>query len=99
MPLRTGHAPQRVSEATTNSENRNQLDEVGQWSWVLKRVSAVGVEKSAAVCAQFLDDFLGCNRTLCNGLRGDRIHYGLALGIEYRLAVRRGFLYLHGLDQ
>src|SRR5215470_17264811 len=99
MPLRTGHAAQRVGEATTNSENRNQLDEVRQWSWVLKRVSAVGVEKSAAICAQFLDDFLGCNRTLGNGLRGHCIHYRLALRIEYRLAVRRCFLYLHGLDE
>ena len=43
---------------------------------------AVGVEESAAVGAEFLDDLLRSHRTLRDGLLGDGVHYRLAVGIE-----------------
>src|SRR5579862_7207934 len=57
MALGTGHATQRVSEAGADRENRQHLDEVGQRRWILKRMSTVSVEESAAVRTKLFDHF------------------------------------------
>src|SRR6266496_6407915 len=64
MALRPRHAAQRVRESATQAEDRDQLKEIGERRWIFKRVSAVGVKKSAAISAQLLDDFLRCDRAL-----------------------------------
>ena len=48
---------------------------------------AVGVEKSAAVGAQHLDGFLGCDRSLRDHLVGDGVHYRLAISSYYWFTV------------
>ena len=48
---------------------------------------AVGIEESAAVGAQHLDGFLGCDRSLGDHLVGDRVHYRFAIGPHHWFAV------------
>src|SRR6266536_302151 len=73
MALRPRHAAKCVRKSATQAEDRDQLNEIGQRRWLFKRVSAVGVKKSAAISAQLLDDFLRCDRTLSDGLVGYRV--------------------------
>src|SRR5205823_12505058 len=57
MTLRPRHSPEGVCERAPQRENGNQLNEIGQRRWIFKRVSAVGVENSAAISAQLFDNF------------------------------------------
>ena len=73
--------------------------QIGERSWILERMSAVGVEEAAAVGAEFLDDLLRGHRTLRDGLRGDRVHHRLAVGVHRGLAVGAHVLHLLRLNQ
>src|SRR5438445_772014 len=99
MTLRPRHSPEGVCERAPQRENGNQLNEIGQRRWIFKRVSAVGVEKSAAISAQLFDNFLRCDRALSDGLVGYRVHHWLALAIHHRHTVWAGLLDLHRFDK
>ena len=58
-------------------------------------MGAVGVQKSAAVCAQHLDRLLGSNRPLRDGLVGHSVHYRLAVRLDQLRGVVR-LQVLHG---
>ena len=68
MALRPRHAAQCVRESATQAEDRDQLNEIGQRRWIFKWVSAVGIEKSAAISPQLFNNFLRCDRALSDGL-------------------------------
>src|SRR5262249_38138139 len=59
----------------------------------------IRVEKAAAIGAPFFDDLLRSHRTLRDGLGGDDIHYGLAVGIKSWFAVSIYALNLLRFDQ
>src|SRR5947208_10766295 len=99
MALRPRHAAQRVRESATQAEDRDQLNEIGQWRWIFKRVRAVSVEETAAVGPQLFDDFLRSDRALTDGLVGYRVHHRLALSVHHRLTVWAGLPDLHRFDQ
>src|SRR2546426_10814124 len=99
MGLRTSHAAESVSQARTDSENCEHLEQVGERRRVLERMGAVGVEEAAAVCTQFLNDFLRSDGALRDGLRRNRIHDWLAIRADYRFTARVHFLDLLRLEQ
>ena len=76
-----------------------QFNEIRKRSWIFERVRAVGVEETAAVGAELLDDFLRSDRALRDGLVGHGVHDRLALRVHHRLAVWLGLLDLHRFDQ
>src|ERR1700731_2909192 len=90
MTWRTGDASQRISESSGNDEDGKHLQEIGDRRWIFKRMSAVGVEESAAVRAQHLDSFLRGYGSLSNRLRLARLFE--CRGCRIRVQVLRNSL-------
>ncbi len=70
--------------------------------WVLKWMSAVGIEETATVRSELLDELLRSNRALRDGLLGNRVHHRLAVGAHRWLAIgsqMRNLLRLHDLHR
>src|SRR5258705_8404303 len=65
----TDHLAEGVSQSRADRKNREQLEEVGQRSWIFVRMRRVGIEKSAAISTEFLNNFLRRYRTLRDRLR------------------------------
>ena len=99
MPLRTGHAPQRIGQAAANGKDREYLNEIRKRGRILKRMCTVCVEETAAIGAELLNDFLRSHRTLRDVLRRHRVHELLSIGTQYRFAACINFWDLHGLNQ
>src|SRR5260370_26369980 len=100
MLLRAGHAPQRVGETCRYYKDRKHLQKIGEWSWVLKGMGAIGIEEASAVGAQHFNGFLGGNRSLRYGLVRHSIHDRFAVRTDSRLSVlphMRYWLRLHDL--
>src|SRR5579864_1228069 len=94
MPLRSGHATQRVREACGDYEDGKHLQKVAEGRGIFKWVCAIGIHESAAVGAQHLDGFLRRNWPLRDGLLSDRVHQRFAISIEYWLAILSDLLHL-----
>src|ERR1035438_3780397 len=69
MARRAGEPAQSISEPGRNHKDQEHLEQVRERRGVLEGVGAVGVEESAAIRAQHLDDFLRSHGSLRNGLR------------------------------
>ena len=80
------------------AEDGNHFQIIAQRRGILERMRAVGVEETAAVGAEHLDRFLGCDRPLRDHLVGDRVHYGLAVGVDNWFSISDP-LHLLRLDQ
>ena len=98
MALRSRHSAQRIGEAGRYQEDGEYLEKIAERSGILKWVSAIGVEESAAVGSQHLDGFLGGDRALSDNLTGRRLHERLAVLAQDRLPVLANFLYLLRLN-
>ncbi|ENN88782.1 hypothetical protein RHSP_23431 [Rhizobium freirei PRF 81] len=68
LTLAADHAAEDVGQRSTDGEDRQHLDEVGERVRVLERMSGVGVEETAAIRAEHLDGKLRGNRA-----NGDRL--------------------------
>ncbi|MGA8550199.1 MAG: hypothetical protein WB678_08185 [Stellaceae bacterium] len=58
LALVLDHAAQDVRQRRADCEDRDQLDQIGDRIRVLERMRRIGVEKTAAVGAELLDDLL-----------------------------------------
>src|SRR5207237_829438 len=99
MGLRTSHAAESVSQARTDSEKCEHLEEIGERCRILERVGAVGVEEATAISAEFLDDFLRSDWALGDGLRRNCIRDWLAIRPDHRFTARVHLLNLLRLKQ
>ena len=72
--------PKRVGEPRGNREDQKQLQKIREGRGIFKGMRAIGVERAAAVGAEFLDGFLRGNRPLRDHLIGHGLRRGLAVG-------------------
>ena len=99
VPRLARHHPERDRQAGGDGEDEEHLEQIRKRSGILERMRAVGIEKTAAIRAKFLDDLLGCDWSLRNHLIRYRIHHRLATRVDDRLAVCISSLNLKGFDQ
>src|SRR5215470_2312367 len=95
----TGHLAERMGQSRANGEDAEHLEKICDRRRILERMRTVGIEESTTVSTPFLDDFLRGNRALCDGLRGNGIHYRLALAVHRGPAVGADALHLLRFDQ
>ena len=88
MAWGAGHASEGVGEARRNGEDHQHLEEIGEGRGIFEWMSAVGVEKAAAIGSEHLDGFLRSDRTLRNGLRVVGFFCGGAAGIRFVYGLR-----------
>ena len=94
MSLVLHHTPQIPGQRARDREDREHLQEIGQWRRILEGVCSVGIDIAAAIGAEHLDRDLRSHRALHDGLRVHDLvdHDRFAVGTVDDLAVRIGLL-------
>ncbi len=72
FPAGTDHPSEGITERSRDQEDRDNLDEVGKWCGIFKRVGGVRIEETAPVYTQLFDRNLRCSRTQRDCLGGDQ---------------------------
>src|SRR5262245_39930885 len=62
------HPAERIGQSRRNQKDQEHRQQVTQWSGVFVRMSGIGIEETAAVCAELLNRLLRGHRSLCDGL-------------------------------